>query len=159
MLRHSICVSLYKIQIVLTNHNSTNSKWHQYNQTGATLYISGLSTKVEYKRKCFQGSSPYYTLQLVRNFKTWGSIQDSRIKKKGKARKEPKEKVEAMSQSLSNITIFETLACSRSLLYFETTSEKRIKNVLKLLTAAVVPSIAALCCCLQQLQPRKMIHW
>ena len=31
MLRHSICVSLYKIQIVLTNHSGTNSKWHQYN--------------------------------------------------------------------------------------------------------------------------------
>ena len=42
---------------------------------------------VEYKRKCFQGSSPYYTLQLVRNFKTWGSIQDNQKKRKGAERK------------------------------------------------------------------------
>ena len=31
MLRHRICVSLYKLQIVSTNHDSTNSKFHQYN--------------------------------------------------------------------------------------------------------------------------------
>ena len=50
MLRHRICVSLYKIQIVPTNHDSTNLKWHQYNYTGADLYINGLSISVKYKR-------------------------------------------------------------------------------------------------------------
>ena len=77
----SYMFTLYKMQIVSTNHNSTNSKWHQYNQIGVALYISGLSTRVIYKRNCLQGSNPYYTLQLVRNFKAQGSIQDNRILK------------------------------------------------------------------------------
>ena len=50
---------------------------------------------VKYKRKCFQGSSPYYTLQLVQNFKAWGSTQDNR--KKEKEKRESKKAVEGKS--------------------------------------------------------------
>ena len=97
MLRHRIFVSFYKIQIVPTNHDITNSKWHQYSQTEVALYIGELSTRVKYKRKCFQGSNPYYTLQLVQNFKAWGSIQDNWIKKRKKKRKEIKKGGEGKS--------------------------------------------------------------
>ena len=83
----SYMFALYKMQIVSTNHDSTNSKWHQYNMIGAVLYISGLSTRVKYKRICLQSSSPYYTLQLGRNFKAWGSIHDNWIKKEKQERR------------------------------------------------------------------------
>ena len=122
----SYMFTLYKMQIVSTNHNSTNSKWYQYNQIGVALYISGLSTRVIYKRNCLQGSNPYYTLQLVRNFKALGSIQDNQIKKRG-GKKRGKGKFEVMSQSHSNITICGTLACSHSLLYFKAESGRWTK--------------------------------
>ena len=50
---------------------------------------------VKYKRKCFQDNSPYYTLQLVQNFKAWGSTQDNR--KKEKEKRESKKAVEGKS--------------------------------------------------------------
>ena len=76
--------TLYKMRIVPTNHDNINSKWHQYKlNRSCTIHISELSTKAKCKRTCFQGSSPYYTLQLAQILKV--SI-DSRNKRNEKER-------------------------------------------------------------------------
>ena len=83
MLRHHICVSLYKIQIVSTNHDSTSSKFQQIPiNRSCFIHISGLSTKAKYKRMCFQGSSPYYTLQPTQILKASANSRSKRNEKK-----------------------------------------------------------------------------
>ena len=53
MTRYHICVSLYKIQIVSTNHDSISSKFQQIPvHRSCSMQISGPSTKAKYKRIC-----------------------------------------------------------------------------------------------------------
>ncbi|KAM4071204.1 hypothetical protein ACJW30_11G042600 [Castanea mollissima] len=83
MLRHHICVSLYNIQIVFTNHDSTSSKFQQIPiNRSCFIHISGLSTKAKYKRMCFQGSTHYYTLQPTRVLKASANSRSKRNEKK-----------------------------------------------------------------------------
>ena len=84
MLRHHICVSLYKIQIAFTNHDSTSSKFQQIPiNRSCFIHISRLSTKVKYKRTCFQNNSPYYTLQPTRVLKVSANSRNKINEKKG----------------------------------------------------------------------------
>ncbi|KAM4096059.1 hypothetical protein ACJW30_08G076600 [Castanea mollissima] len=83
MFRRHICVSLYKIQLVSTNHDSTSLKSQQIPINRSYLmHISGQSTKVKYKRICFQGSSPYYILQPTRVLKALANSRSKRNEKK-----------------------------------------------------------------------------
>ena len=84
MLRHHICVSLYKIQIAFTNHDSTSSKFQQIPiNRSYFIHISRLSTKAKYKRMCFQNNSPYYTLQPTRVLKVSANSRNKINEKKG----------------------------------------------------------------------------
>ena len=73
--------TLYKMQIVPTNHDNINSKWHQYKLNKSySIHTSELSTKAKYKITCFKGNGP---LQPTRVLKVSANSRNKINEKKG----------------------------------------------------------------------------